>query len=160
MTELERAARTAWDAMTEPQTGLTKMIQTIAGENRGPMPVAIALDMVQNVTGERDDAVTALIEAGANWLNEQSRGANGGELDDGCHQDAELVTSYIRSESLGLACVYLSHLRDRCYLANYTANPNRAHKLARERWRRWATKAQFVIDWCRKIEAEAYPVQS
>lgn len=63
MTELEQIADAAWAAAIRDESILTR---AFGGE---PMPAPIAVDMVQDVCGERDDAVVAIREAATRWLN-------------------------------------------------------------------------------------------
>ena len=94
MTELEHRAAEAWAAMVRPRTILA------AGE--WPMPAGVALDVVQDATSERDDAVTALIGAAADWLARCRVNSGWTETDQGNHGDCGLVCSCIRSEDLFL----------------------------------------------------------
>lgn len=150
MSEIERKAREAWALMTRPVTPFT----TIAGEH--PLPPGLALDYVQEVTGERDDAVTALIRAGADWLDEQTQPGDAGEVGNTCIADARVATMYLRGESFGMAAVYLSHIRDRCERA---ADPQVSghDKWAAHKWNMWLKKAAHALDWCKTVVAAAYP---
>lgn len=155
--ELQQAARTAWAAMIDTRGKLQRMVDQMAGENRGPMPPGLALDMVQEHTGgDRDDAVTALLNAGADWLEEQSQPSETGEIGDGCMCDARLVLSYLREELPASAAVYLAHISERCDGAVHPqATAEDRH--AATGWRRWVAKALHVIGQCQLIALAAYP---
>lgn len=150
--ELAAKAAEAWAMMTRPVTIFTQ----IAGEQ--PMPAAVALDFVQNVTGERDEAVTALVNAGADWLDAQTRPSETGEIANGCMQDAVRVTKYLRGQYFGYANAFLSHIQDRC---NQAADPRAAQgeKWAANSWLGWARKASAVIEACRRVVEAAYPTE-
>lgn len=154
--ELQRAARTAWAAMDEDRSKLQRMVDQMAGDNRGPMAPGVALDFVQEATGERDDAVTALVHAGADWLDTQTRPSEWGELGDACHADALVVALYIRAESFALAYAFLSHIEERCGFAAHPMATSQEKRTAAA-WVRWADKARHVIDRCKAIVEAAYP---
>jgi hypothetical protein len=154
--ELEQAARTAWAAMSDARSQIQRMVDQMAGVRVEPMTAPIALDYVQNVTGDRDDAVSALIRAGTDWLDAQRQPSEGGEVGDGCMCDARLVIYFVRGELLGTAEVFLGHIEERCSRAVHPqATPQDRH--AATGWHRWADKARSVIERCRLIVAAAYP---
>ncbi|HEY1191087.1 MAG TPA: hypothetical protein VGE74_25865 [Gemmata sp.] len=154
--ELQQAAARAWAAMDDRRSNLQRMVDQMAGDNRGPMPVGFALDMVQNVTGDRNDAVTALINVGCDWLDTQTQPGETGEVGDACMCDARILVTYLRGEYLEYAEVYRSHMLESCERAAHplaTQNDRRAAM----GWMRWVEKAQSVMSKCRLIIAAAYP---
>jgi hypothetical protein len=122
------------------------------------MEPAIALDYVQNVTGDRDDAVTALIHAGCDWLAAQEPQKVAGDLDAVCHSDADLVLGHLRGEGIGMAVTFASHIEERCGFASHPAS-GRERWIASD-WLAWVRKASDVIDWCRKIVTAAHPQEA
>lgn len=152
MTELEQKASQAWSSMTRKPF----ILDAITGVQA--MPVGVAIDFVQDVTGDRDDAVTALVNAGASWLDAQTRPSEVGEIADGCMADAESITSYLRGEALGMASIFLGHIRLRCESALHP-NASREDRLAAHSWHLWTRKAQETIDWVRAVIDAAYPVE-
>jgi hypothetical protein len=151
LTELERRASEAWKLMTRQPN----ILDTIVGCEA--MPAGVALDYVQEPTGDRDDAVTALVNAGADWLDGQTVPSDGTEVSSTCIDASDMVRSYIRSECFGLAEVHLSHIRGVCYLARSNFGITVNERWAVTDWGRWANKALHVIDHCRAVVAAAYP---
>lgn len=147
MTELEAKAAEAWACIVRPITVSTR------GFGNGPMPAAVALDMVQDVTGDRDDAVGAIVRAGADWLDTQTVPWLGSRA---YSDDAELVRNYLRSEGLKMASLFAAHIKER---ADQAADPRASseEKWAAHEWGRWADKATFAIDTCRAVVDAAYP---
>lgn len=123
------------------------------------MPIAVALDYCQNVTGERDDAVTALLGAAANWLDTQTVPGGATLIDSGCIDDRDSIAGYIRSEGLGMAAIFLSHIRSRCDSAAHPIATG-AERFAAAQWQAWANKAAFAIALCRTVIDAAYPVET
>lgn len=73
--EAAALASSAWDAMLRRPT----MFAQIFGDDRGPMLPAIALDMVQDATGERADARHAIVQEARRRIRELYRGQVEGE---------------------------------------------------------------------------------
>ena len=138
MAELEQRAGEAWLAMQR---------------NVHPMDAGVALDYAQDACGDRDDAVSAIVRAGADWLDTQTVPWLGSRA---YSDDAELVRNYLRSEGLKMASLFASHIEER---ANQAAHPSASGEewWAGQVWGRWADKATFAIDTCRAVVDAAYP---
>lgn len=148
--EIERKAREAWALMTRPVTPLA----ALTGEH--PLPPGLALDYVQDVTGDRDDAVTALVRAGADWLEEQTQPGETGEVGDACMAGARVATHYLREEKFGTARVFLEHVRAQCERALHPM-ASRQDMRAAHGWFLWLKKATFALEWCDAVVTAAYP---
>ncbi len=154
-TELAMYAAEAWKLMAR----VPNILDSLTGCEA--MSPGIALDYVQNVTGDRDDAVTAIVHAGADWLDAQTVPGGTGEINAGCFPDSDLVRACLRCESLGMAATFVSHIRERCHaVRGFPCNDNRREWLPAEMWNQWANKAVAVIDHCRAVVAAAYPVEA
>lgn len=147
MTEVEQIARETWAAMA-------------TGER--PMPPEFALDRVQDVTDDRDEAVIELCRAAAVWLAGErvvfvlvGVSAAGGETHTGNGLDAELVQGYIRAEVLNLADTYLRHIRERCLRA--AATDSRVENRAASLWMMWAGKAERTLRLIAELGRAAHP---
>ena len=156
MNELKAKADEAWAAMVVPEDVFTR-----SGLKPGPMAPDIALDMVQDVTGDRDEAVTALLQAASDWLNTLRMGAalrgisaDSSEVHTGNAQDAERVTAYIRGESLGLAMTHLVHIHERSRRG--LPFPG-AEARACLWWKQWEEKASLALKLCRQMIEAAHP---
>lgn len=151
-TELELRAAEAWKLLSRKPN----ILDSITG--REAMSPGVAIDYVQDVTGDRDEAVMAIINAAADWLDSQTVPGGDGEIHAGCLPDSELIRNYLRGECMGLALVFIVHIRDRCYRASTTFGP-RGDWFAAQDWNAWADKALIAIDHCRAVAAAAYPVE-
>lgn len=150
MNEIESKAAEAWTALVSHRD-----------DEQKPIEPGVAIDMVQDVTGDRDDAVTALVSAAADWLNTLRIGAvlrgisaDGSEAHVGNVQDAELVADYLRGETLGLATVHLSHIHERSRDAR---SQFRSEARACEWWMGWERSAELAIRIVRELSEAAYP---
>lgn len=159
-TELESRAAEAWAMMSRKTTIFT----TLAGD-REPMPPAVALDYVQDVCGDRDDAMIELMRVASHQLSIVMPTWGSGEVHRGCKADAELICSYLREESPGLATVHLVHIRDCCYMVTHpgylapdNASPRDRHEALD--WNRWADKAMETIDRARAVVDAVYPTET
>lgn len=151
--ELEVAAATAWASLSRVPNVLDRFI------GAEPMPIGAALDYVQNVTGDRDDAVTALMNAAANRL--QSLRADIMDCN-AILREAMAVESTIRSEDLSLA----RSCRDTVYFravgtaqdiqAGLWPTAAKGSVNACDLWRLWAVEAERFILLCEKIVKAAY----
>lgn len=156
MTELEQYAAEAWAQVVRPRS----IFDTIAGT--GPMPPAIALDYCQNVTGDRDDAATAILDAAARWLEDRMPTTHGDEisvLDDAMgllgdlrsehfsHVDAARLTIYHRADERRMGRLF------------YPGTVTPAEFDAANDWCRWAADVELALRLCREVVLEAYPVE-
>lgn len=147
MSEVEQIARETWAAMA-------------AGAD--PMPPDIALDRVQDVCDDRDDAVMALCRAAASWLAGERvvfvlRGVSrsGSEVHAGNMGDADLVISTVHHETLGLADTFLTHIRERCLRA--AAIDSQVENRAASHWMIWAGKAERTLRLIGELGRAAHP---
>jgi hypothetical protein len=152
MTTAELKAAEAWELVAHKPT----IFSIVAG--REPMPPGQAIDYVQDETGDRDDAVTELLKAAANWLAAKEPG----DPHDSFVQDVLDVLNSVRGESLDFATHAAGTIEWRCndYGAMAMASvPPFTRKDAGvfDDWRRWAQLAFRVITLCRGIVAAAYP---
>ncbi len=156
-TELQLRAAEAWRLMTR----IPSILDSITGAEA--MPHGAAIDYCQDVApgNDRDEAVTALVNAGADWLDAQALPSGAGEIHAGCFPDSELIRSYIRCESFSTAVTFLEHIRDRCYQVNAFPRLEMRHEwLATADWSRWTDKAKSVIAHLCAVVAAAYPVEA
>ncbi len=156
-TELEAKAAEAWKQMARPRT----IFDTIGGTE--PFPPAYALDFCQDVCGERDDAVTALLTAAANWLRELIP-------DDPCPSaspqvaDALAACGEIPGEDFGHAEVWVANVAENArrveeaYVVLQRGGFSWDDYMRASAWRRWADHATRAIELCRAVPPEAYPV--
>jgi hypothetical protein len=156
MTEVEHKAREAWAAMLVRDSVFSR-----AGLRPGPMPADLAIDMVQDVTGDRDDAAGAIIGAGADWLANQTQPGGGTETDVGCSAAANNAIGSLRAESLGTAALFLGHVRTLCdrVLKESSLFPApRPEVYAALRWERWLAKAERALALCNAVADVAWPL--
>lgn len=152
--ELEAAAATAWERLSLKSS----ILRTVAGIE--PMPVPVALDFVQNVTGERDDAVEALLLAAGKYLESIMPGADVGNI----LTEAFAVVGDIKSEFFSHAESAINTVSFRAQdigvstLAGvYGDGPGRPNVFVCEEWHQWAQEAERVLGFAREIVREAYP---
>ena len=156
MTELEHKAREAWHAVAKPETVLSRAF------GGGPMPPAIALDMVQDVCGDRDDAVTAVLLAAASALRERIPDDDHAQNRD----HAAHIVGQIPGEYFGHAELWVEDVLNNArraeeafmMLTSITDQDFCDYSRAVE-WRRWATEANRVIGLCRQLCAAAHPAK-
>ncbi len=144
MTEVEQIARETWVLMA-------------VGER--PLPPEFALDRVQDVTDDRDEAVIELCRAAAVWLAGERvvfvlRGVRG-ETHDGCRGLADAIQDFVRSETLGLAAIQLGSIRELCLRA--AATDSQVENRAASLWMMWAGKAERTIRLIGELGRAAYP---
>lgn len=152
MTELEQAADTAWAALLLPDNLLTRAF------GGGPMPVAVAIDMVQNVTGDRDDAVTALHGAAWGWLLML---APTGPLDD----LATALMGHLLGEQYSLAENMREQLHHRTTGTRlsrilHPRDTSAAEAARADQWGAWCVHAKRAIEVCQAVSAAAYPIET
>lgn len=155
--ELEAAAATAWERLSLKSS----ILRTVAGIES--MPVPVALDFVQNVTGDRDDAVTALLNAAAKYLEGIMPTDDVGNI----RTDASLAMNDLRGECFKYATSIINGISFRAQdigvstLAGvYGSGPGRPSVFVCEEWRQWAQEAERVLAFAREIVREAYPAES
>lgn len=147
MTATQEKAAEAWAMMVRPANPLARVM---------PMPPAVALDYVQDVCGDRDEAVTALCGAAAGWLllrvpiKPEKGDVWADEYDPLCRDDARHVSECLGAES-SLAAVFVEHINERVWAR--TA----ADALLRDAWRLWVRDARAAIDFARQLVAAAWP---
>lgn len=152
MAELEHKADEAWRAMCAG-TGFFDRANAVR-----PMPAGVAIDMVQDVCGERDDAVCAILGAAARWLESEF------PADDfqNAELDAVAVIGDIRGEAFGLA----ESLREA--IMQRAGDVRLARVLGRSRvpdatfetaiaWSKWCERAALAIKLCRELAPAAHP---
>lgn len=159
MTELETKAIEAWTAMRRaPATvpGFSAQLDP----TEAPMPAGIALDMVQDVCGDRDDAVQALLDAAAEelivFVPQQDPF--------GSADDAQAVASDLRGEHFAHAASALVAIEQRVVGVKLDRILNRpsvsdAEYEAALSWGRWCDRAKLAIELGRAISAAAYPTE-
>jgi hypothetical protein len=123
------------------------------------IPPAVGLDFVHDVCGDRDDAVSAILEAASEWLAVRLPG-NG---EDVSWAEGGWVCLHIAEESFSLAEVFLGHVIERCdtaseyYVAYGFENEGYPEWMAARPWKAWATVATHTLALCRAVCAAAYP---
>jgi hypothetical protein len=147
----ERAAE-VWAMLVRPESVLTREF------GGGPIPPAVGLDFVQDVCGDRDDAVSAILEAASEWLAVRLPG-NG---EDVSWAEGGWVCLHIGAESFGLAEVFIGHVRERCetaeqYYVMRTFQDGREVLEGARPWKIWAATATRTLAICRAVCAAAYP---
>jgi hypothetical protein len=154
MTTAELKAAEAWKLVAHKPT----IFSIVAG--REPMPPGQAIDYVQDETGDRDDAVSELLKAAANWLAAKAPPGNAVNLGD----DALVLLGDIRGEDFGHADAMWGTISLRAQgtaqdvLAGMWRNfPDSPSLTQLDAWRLWAQEAMRVIGLCRWIVAAAYP---
>jgi hypothetical protein len=132
------------------------IVNTVAGIE--PIPPAIGLDFVQDVCGNRDDAVSAILEAASEWLAVRLPG-NG---EDVSWAEGGWVCLHIKAEHLSLAETFLSHVAERCetaerfyLIAMYDADYKGITEA--RAWNVWSAVATRTLAICRAVCAAAYP---
>lgn len=135
--ELSQAAERAWVAMLHDVR---------------PMPAGVALDMAQDVCGDRDDAVTALLNAAADEL--ESLLPAGGPF----HPEAGFIVSHVRAEDFKFAETLLKNVRGRAGNM-HRVSAHLADSTAGAAWLRWCAYAERDIALCRAVCAAAYPLE-
>jgi hypothetical protein len=153
MTELEQRAAEAWALMAREPNVLTDWITGATA-----MPANVALDFVQEATGDRDDAVTALLQAAATWLEAKM------PADDSLNYrpDAFCVVGDIRGEDFSHADSMIGTIdwrargaeMDRLMGMNAVSREQMSNAFD---WRHWCVFAWKVIILGRAIVAAAYP---
>jgi hypothetical protein len=156
--EAEHAARVAWAAMTH-------------WDERDPdaerMAPAVAIDYVQNETGDRDDAVSALHRAAADWLD-ALRPTEPADLHPSpANNDAAACAANLRSED------YLHADNNRQAVEGYMREVQHEYDMDPEdaradvdgvqlanNWISWCGRARQAIDLCRAVAAAAHPEPS
>ena len=109
--ELQEKAKEAWKAMLH---------------DLHPMPAGVAIDMVQDVCGDRFEAVAMLFAVAAKWLRAAMPKRN---------QSAGAVCESIARGNLGLA-------EERILYA----------PIHRPEWRQWSYDAPRAVQMCREID--------
>lgn len=143
-TATEHAARTAW-------------VAGLRSEN--PMPVGVMLDHVQDETGDRDDAVLELWDAGAKWL--EAMIPDSGEWMNclSLHEYAFLTSRDLAGGGFHGADHWLQGVRT--IAADLRIAWGDGLRLMREeyeiagRFLDWAKLAQSAMDLCKQIEDTA-----
>lgn len=158
MTALTERAAFAWAELSRKYN----ILDAITG--RTNMPPGVALDYVQGDDYNRDDAVTAILEAASNAL-----GAKKPRDVSGIDALAESVLSDLRGEAFGLAVIFLDQISHRAddvgtsTLAGMygpRGTPDRPDVSDCDLWRVWANDAREAIALCKQVVAAAYPVES
>lgn len=159
MTELEAKAAEAWAHVVRPETVLTRAL------GGGPMPVAIALDMVQDVTGDRDEALTAVLTAASDWL----RGRIPSEpcpFASPQMADANAACGEIPGEFFGHAELWVADVAENArrvierfvvLAVRHVTEADRLDYFRAVEWKRWAADATRTIALCRQLCAAAHP---
>ncbi len=156
-TELQLRAAEAWRLMTR----VPSILDSITGAEA--MPHGAALDYCQDVApgNDRDEAVTALVNAGADWLGMQGVRNSTSEIHVPCLGDRTSICDYLRGEAFGMAIIFIGHIRGRCNSAlNLLVLAGQVNLLAADEWNRWADKAQITIGHCRAVVNAAYPIEA
>jgi hypothetical protein len=109
------------------------------------IPPAVGLDFVHDVCGDRDDAVSAILEAASEWLAVRLPG-NG---EDVSWAEGGWVCLHIGAESFDLAEVFIGHVADRCRAVTAYGDW--------QPWRGWSLTATRTLAICRAVCAAAYP---
>ncbi len=150
------AADHAWHQMTR----VPSILDTMFGVH--PMLPAIALDYVQEETGgDRDEAVTELLAAGARALE---AAMPDGDLAN-CRDDAMALMSDLRGECFGHAgaaqgTIY-HRASDLCQTRLfYPGTVGPATFSEAEDWIRWSQLAGRALDFARQVVAAAYPADA
>lgn len=151
MSELEQRANEAWLAMQRDVR---------------PMPPGVAIDYAQDVCGDRDDAVSAILTAAAVYLDPlRPEPADSTSADMGA---AIAARGYLLGESWTLAGSCLDEIDGRSrQVIDWIEEPDdgaadvlgldqRSHELACA-WLRWCAYTRGAIETCRAISAAAYP---
>lgn len=157
MSELEQKASEAWVLLSR----VPSVMDQLCG--REPMPIGAALDFVQNVDGDRDNAVFALLDAASKYLQEKMPKHE----EDNFHFEDEAfrLLGDLRGEFFG-------HAHSAAGTISFRAQDMAASTLAGmfrntplppsvtvlDNWRQWAQEAIRIITLCSQIAAEAYPV--
>jgi hypothetical protein len=151
MTATTEKAAEAWENMVRPESVLTREF------GGGPMPPAIGLDMVQETGCDRDDAVSAILQAAEAWLTARLPDAS-----DVNWAEGGWVCLHIGAESFHLAEVFIGHVADRCLEAReYFILTSYAHGhdeySAALPWQKWVVIATRALTICRAVCAAAHP---
>lgn len=148
--ELELKAAEAWHIIVLPRP----IFSTITVQE--PMPFGVALDYIQDITGDRDEAVAALLWAASNQLEKNI--------------PEDLVN--LRDEAIGLLSdirgEYFSHADRAAETISYRAQDaarsalefltgDRSRLYVYDKWRVWAAQATVAIQFARDLVAAAYP---
>lgn len=144
--ELTHAAASAWAALIGP----------------AELPIEVAIDMAQEVTGDRDDAVSALADAAADWLGGLMPPKGRGPGPEANRRKAGAVCGFVRCESYFLA------ERTRRELHRLTVE-TRVTRLLRPRvvrqaaaddaaaWGLWCEYARRAIEFAARVSGESVP---
>lgn len=150
MTDAQRKAAEVWPLVIY-RPGI---LGTLAG--RDPMPPGVAIDCVQDLCPDRDEAVAVLVGAAAAWLRDAMPAAPTGdnELDRTCREQAGFVCDYLASES-AMCRTHLRLLRDQVDSLHV---PTRADwMLSAGCWLLWFHKADRAIELCGRVSDAAWP---
>ena len=148
--EVEHEARRAWDAMTQ---------------EANPLPADLAIDLVQDETGDRDEAVAAIHAAAARWLDglrpEQPVSPGGLAANSVTFNAAVACRGHLLGESYTFAenCRQEVIAWNRMVLAEHASD---LHPVAcgcdmARSWLAWAEHADRTIRLCREVSQAAYP---
>ena len=152
MTELEHKAAEAWSAVIQGHSFFDRFLR------KQPMPPGVALDMVQDVCGDRDDALFALLDAGANWLWSLTPAPDM----TGAKADVTAIVGSIRAEGFGLAESLVQAIRERANGVLYAWQLHRqivpqAEREVAMRWVTWCDRAALAVRLGREMVAAAHP---
>jgi hypothetical protein len=131
------------------------ILNSITG--RKPMEPGIAIDYVQDVCGDRDDAVSALLNAAADWL--ETRLPDAADVN---WMEGGWCCNEIRGECFSHAEMWLQHVCERVgavkrgWLLSSGSVTHRSFDAA-QMWYRWHKIATNALRLCREITAAAYP---
>ena len=150
--EVEQAASRAWLAMVEERNLFDRAILGAT-----PMPAAIALDMVQDAAGDRDDAACAILMAAAIWLDDARPEQPVGRISTSLSASIS-VRGHILGENYGLAENCLRELMDlnreiRNAYHQLDLNYGPEDDELAAAWHRWGHKAKRAIGVCRQVTA-------
>lgn len=138
-------ARSAWKAMSRKPF----ILDAITGQSA--MPAWMAVDMVQDVTDDRGEAITAIVGVAADELEAKVPAADGQLIVTRSHATA--VPGYLRCLSIGEAEAHVGVVR------HLAAVLPQEHFMLVMKYRTWAKEAERVIELCRDL-CHLWPVES
>ena len=137
------AGRRAWAAMRHTPGLLARVFEEAA-----PMPAAVAVDMVQDVTGDREPAILAICAAAADELDAAKPNS---------HLPSAIAEHWVHevTNKLRVADVVIADDNAK-HIIGVTAFPDRlvGSLTAWNEWRLWALEARRAIELCRQARRE------
>jgi hypothetical protein len=153
VTELEHKAAEAWRAVSQGSGFFDRAFGVKA------MPAAVAIDMVQDVCGDRDDAVAAILDAAGAWLAAQVPAADMSNA----KLDAVAVIGDLRAEAFDLADSLRVAIGVRAMEVRLRRAPEppatQDERDAAMSWSVWCARADLAVRLGRKVAAAAYPIE-